>query len=86
MHQLFEDCCVTCGHSPLARERVRSAFWEGARLVVVEGIPAFSCGGCGERFYDDATSAALQRMRQEGFPAGKARCEVVVPVFTFDGA
>ncbi len=84
MHQPFEDTCTTCGHAGLRREQVRSAFWEGARLVVVEGVPALCCSACGERFYDEDASAKLEALRREGFPAHKARCEVRVPVFSLD--
>ena len=85
MHQPSEETCITCGRAELRHERVRSAFWEGARLVVVEGVPAITCAACGERFYDHATSAQLAALRREGFPLDKARCEVRVPVFSFDG-
>lgn len=81
MHQPFEDVCTTCGHAELRRERVRSAFWHEARLVVVEGIPAMACTACGERYYEPEASAALERLRASGFPASAARCEVRVPVF-----
>ena len=81
MHQPFDEICTTCGHAELHRDRVRSAFWEGERLVVVEGISALTCGACGERFYDHAASAALDELRRSGFPADKARCKIRVPVF-----
>jgi YgiT-type zinc finger domain-containing protein len=62
---------------------VRSAFWHGERLVVVEGIPALVCGACHEQSYADDTVVRLDMLRGEGFPAGKARAELRVPVFSF---
>jgi len=79
--------CASCGRPDARMARVRSAFWHDDRLVVVEDIPAIVCGACSEQFYDDATVVRLDMLRGEGFPAGKARAELRVPVFSFgDGA
>lgn len=86
MHQPYDDVCTTCGHSDLQRERVRSALWRDNRLVVVEGIPALTCGACGARFYEPGATAALEALERAGFPAERARCEVRVPVFSLGDA
>lgn len=79
--------CPSCHGSDARATRVRSAFWLGDRLVVVEDIPALECGTCGEQSYEDSTVVALDLLRGQGFPAEKARAELRVPVFSFlDGA
>lgn len=75
--------CTGCGGNDIHAAEVRSAFFEGERLVVVEGIPALVCDGCGEHFYDDATVVVLDLLRGEGFPERAARSELRVPVFAF---
>jgi YgiT-type zinc finger domain-containing protein len=76
--------CSNCGSAEVRTGRVRSAFWDGDRLVVVEGIPALVCSACAETFYDDATVVELDQLRGAGFPPEKARAELRVPVFSFD--
>jgi YgiT-type zinc finger domain-containing protein len=75
--------CTNCGSADVHQSRVRSAFWQDERLVVVEEIPALVCGACAEQFYDDTTVVGLDLLRGEGFPAEKARAELRVPVFSF---
>ena len=76
--------CTQCGGSDVRGERIRTAFWEGERLVVVDGIPAFVCPSCGERFFDDSTAIRLDLLRGAGFPDALAASELRVPVFSFD--
>lgn len=78
-----ETACNACGGSEMHAAQVRSAFFEGERLVVVEDIPALVCDGCGGHFYDDATAVFLDLLRGEGFPPERARSELRVPVFSF---
>lgn len=78
-----EVTCPQCGSRSIKPAVVRSAFWHGDRLVVVEDLPALSCGACHEQFYDDATVTILDLMRGQGFPAEKARRTVSAPVFSF---
>jgi YgiT-type zinc finger domain-containing protein len=75
--------CTSCGSPDVQAMRVRSAFWHDERLVVVEDIPAMVCGACGEQFYEDKTVVVLDLLRGGGFPAGEARAELRVPVFSF---
>ena len=84
MHQpLDPDACTTCGRAELRTERVRSAIWAGPDLLVVEDIPAMTCGACGEMFYDDATAAVLDRLRRKGIDRSKVKREMSVPVIGF---
>ena len=82
--QQSQVSCTNCGSANVSASRVRSAFWQDDRLVVVEGIPALVCGACAEQFYDDTTVVGLDLLRGEGFPAKKAHAELRVPVFSFD--
>lgn len=76
--------CENCGSTRIHPARVRTAFWDEDRLVVIEDIPALVCETCHERYFDDATVTVLDLMRGDGFPAERARREITVPVFSFD--
>ena len=76
------QACSECGSREIRPETVRSAFWHGERLVVVEDISAAVCGGCGEQFFDDQTVMLLDMLRGEGFPTAKASGEMVASVFS----
>ena len=65
---------------------MRSAFWQGEGLVVVEGIPALVCQSCGEQFYEDETAMKLDLVRGGGFATARAARTLTVPVFDFDAA
>ncbi len=75
--------CTRCGGSGLQPAKVRSAFWEGERLVIVEDIPALVCADCKEHFYDEATTMVLDLLRGDGFPEARAKSMMSVPVFSF---
>ena len=75
--------CPGCGGSDIGMAQVRSAFFHGDRLVVVEDIPALVCASCNEQFYDDHTVVVLDLLRGAGFPEENAREEIRVPVFSF---
>lgn len=76
------ESCDQCGSADMRSELVRSAFWEGERLVVVEDIPAAVCGSCHERYYDDDTVMRLDLLRGGGFPPDRAVRQLNVPVFS----
>lgn len=78
-----EHECPECGSARLRRELVKSAIWQGERLIVVEGIPALLCEACGERFYDDGTVTQLDLMQGEGFPQDGTGRVLKVPVISF---
>jgi YgiT-type zinc finger domain-containing protein len=75
---------MACANAVLARDEVKSAFWEGERLVVVEGIPALVCQSCGEQYYEDDTAMKLDLMRGSGFSVQNAVRSLTVPVFVFE--
>lgn len=75
-------CCANCDSPNIRMANVRSAFWHEDRLVVVEEIPAIVCDACHEQFYDDRTVVMLDLLRGDGFPADRAKAELLVPVFS----
>jgi YgiT-type zinc finger domain-containing protein len=77
------EVCANCKSTSVSRTGVRSAFWHGDQLVVVEEIPALVCEDCGEQYFDDQTVVQLDLLRGAGFPASEATSEIVVPVFTW---
>lgn len=74
--------CSHCGSGNLKATTIRSAFWEGERLVVIEDIPAIVCIDCSEPHYDDRTAVLIDLLRGGGFPTEKALREITVPVFS----
>lgn len=76
--------CPRCS-AVLTPTTVRTSIWHGDRVAIVEDIPAHVCSACMEQFYDDEVSEALRRLAEEGFPAGKATREILVPVFSLQG-
>ncbi|WP_372526299.1 YgiT-type zinc finger protein [Piscinibacter sp.] len=81
--EVLSFSCSNCGSVDVHASRVRSAFWQDDRLVVVVGIPALVCNLCGEQFYDDATAIGLDLLRGDGFPPEAAVHSMEVPVFEF---
>ncbi len=77
--------CSACSSGRLVPDRVKSAFWDDERLVVVEDIPALVCNTCGEQYLDDEAALQLDLMKGRGFPKEKAAREITVPVFAYNG-
>jgi len=76
-----EDRCSYCGGG--TREaRVKTCLWEDRGVFIIEDIPARVCEKCFEQFYDEATVIQIERLRKDGFPRGKARKVIEVPVFS----
>ncbi len=73
--------CLKCG-AGLHPRIVRTAMWAGDTLYVVEDIPAQVCDACGGSFYDEDTTRALRRLKEEGFASASAQHEILVPVFS----
>lgn len=73
------QCGSTQGHAT----GLRSAFWQGDGLIVVEGIPALVCDACGEPYYDDDTTIRLDLLRGGGYPGVVPSAKLEVPVFEF---
>ncbi len=73
--------CPRCG-ACMRPAVVRTAIWAEDRLCIIEDVPAQVCDSCGERFYDEETTEALRRMKEEGFPNAHLKHEILVPVFS----
>lgn len=78
------ETCEQCGSTDIRSDLVRSAFWHEDRLVVIEDVPALVCGACHEQFFDDSTVMLIDLLRGDGFPPGKARSVLRVPVFSLN--
>ncbi len=74
--------CTSCGADAVEPVDASSAFWHDGRLVVVQDIPALRCSRCGEQYYDDATTVALDLLRGRGFDPDEALGHISVPVFS----
>ena len=71
--------CKYC-QSGTQEKVVQAAFWGDRGLLVIEDIPARVCQGCGEQFYDEATTGKIEKLI--GDPGAKPAREMVVPVFS----
>lgn len=43
-------------------EVIKAAFWMDNGLIVIEGIPARLCKGCGEQFFDEQITRRIQEL------------------------
>jgi YgiT-type zinc finger domain-containing protein len=77
--------CENCS-STTHDDLVNLCLWHGARLVIVEKVPARVCDRCFEQYYDQLTTFKLDALRGTGFPASDAARVLEVPVFTFPQA
>lgn len=73
--------CKYC-QSNTYEEIVKSALWPARGLVAIEDVPARVCQECREQFYDDETTRKIVTLTEHGFPAEKAKREILVPVFS----
>lgn len=78
--------CTACAEGVLAPRKVRSAFWDADRLVVVEDVPALVCQSCAEQYFTDETAMKLDLIRGNGFRDAEAERRMEVPVFAFGRA
>ncbi len=76
--------CPRCSE-PMAPKVMRTAIWQGARVAIVEDIPAHVCETCSEQWYDGPVSEALRRLAEDGFPPHAAKTRISVPVFSLSG-
>jgi YgiT-type zinc finger domain-containing protein len=55
--------CVACGHGAPQLRRVTRSFGSGHSLLVIEGIPMWSCSRCGESYFTAQTMHELERIK-----------------------
>ncbi len=73
--------CPRCG-SEMRSDVVKTAMWQGERMLVVEDIPAQICDSCREQFYDEEVTDRLRRFAEEGAPFADLKGEILVPVYS----
>ena len=75
--------CTFCG-APTERDVGRLTVWYGDDLVVVEGVPARTCTGCGETFYDDDAVARMERLVAGGAERPAPARTIEAAVYAWD--
>ncbi len=73
--------CPRCGLE-MRSEVVKTAMWQGERMLVVEDIPALVCDSCREQFYDEEVTDRLRRFAEDGAPFADLKREILVPVYS----
>lgn len=75
------DRCDFCFAGTLHSGLVREYYRIGRGLVVMEQVPAYVCGRCGERYYE---AAVAKRMRQLAKRRSRAKERVSFPLIRFE--
>ena len=75
--------CTYCGSATQSDEG-RLTLWYGDDLVVVEGVPARVCTGCGETFYEDDAVARMERLVAGGSNRPAPARTIEVDVYAWD--
>src|ERR1017187_6843134 len=55
--------CASCAKKGVELRKVTRSFGRGASLLVVEGIPMWSCPHCGESYFTAQTMHELERIK-----------------------
>src|ERR1700694_3725603 len=58
-----ERLCASCGRTGLQLRRVTRSFGSGETLLVIEGIPMWSCPQCGESYFTAETMHHVDRIK-----------------------
>jgi YgiT-type zinc finger domain-containing protein len=59
-----EHQCTFCGISAIqVKKQVTRSVGKGANLLVVEGVPSWSCSNCGESYFTAKTMHEIQRIK-----------------------
>lgn len=83
--EAIRPVCDRCPDHVLQPATIRTAFWQGEGLVVVQGIPAMACPHCGTEYVDDATVVRLDRLRAGNLRDRTQAPPLLVPVYDFGG-
>ncbi len=73
--------CPRCGKD-MRPGLVKTAMWQGERMLVIEDIPAQICDSCIEQFYDEEVTDRLRRFAEDGAPFADLKGEILVPVYS----
>ncbi|MEO8627173.1 MAG: type II toxin-antitoxin system MqsA family antitoxin [Betaproteobacteria bacterium] len=55
--------CGSCGRSGVLLRKVTRTFGTGKDLLVIEGIPMWSCPHCGESYFTAQTMHEIERIK-----------------------
>ena len=80
-----ERACAHCGSGKVQLKFVTRSFGKGADLLVIEGIPMWSCPSCGESYFTAQTMHELERIKALRKSVAKPRA-VAVALFEEAGA
>jgi len=72
--------CKYCGYDTL-EDVIKAAFWMDNSLIVVEGVPARLCMGCGEQFFEERVTQRIQKLFKD--PIAESERQVCVSVYDF---
>ena len=75
--------CVNCEAGRAQLKLVTRSYGKGAELLVIEGIPMWSCAACGESFFTAQTMHEIERIKALRKSVAKKR---TVPVASFECA
>ena len=75
-----DHLCAHCGSSSVQIKSVTRSFGKAAALLVIEGIPMFSCPDCGESYFSAQTLHEIERIKMLRKSVAIAR---PVPVASF---
>ena len=71
------EVCALCCEGRLQAKRGREYFRHGEALIIIEGVPAWVCNKCGERYHH---ARVYKRMRQIAMHSDQLTQHVRVPV------
>jgi YgiT-type zinc finger domain-containing protein len=80
-----ESACAHCGSGKVHLKSVKRIFGKGVNLLVIEGIPMWSCPNCGESYFTAQTMHELERIKALRKSVATPR-KVAVAVFAEAGA
>ena len=58
-----EHRCAHCGSGKIQLKHVTRSFGKGANLLVIEGVPLWSCPSCGESYFTAKTMHEIERIK-----------------------
>ena len=62
--------CLICRHGETSPSKGTVTLERGKTTIVFKSVPANVCENCGERYYDEATTAALLKIAEEAVNQG----------------
>jgi YgiT-type zinc finger domain-containing protein len=75
-----ESACSNCSSGKVQLKYVTRSFGKGTDLLVIEGIPMWSCPACGEAYFTAQTMHELERIKTLRKSVAKSR-SVAVALF-----